>query len=111
MTYKQIKDIVEEIGLPYAYDHFGEGDSPAVPFVVFVLPGRDDFLADNKPYVKVTTLTIELYTDYKDPELENRIDNVLESHEIIYDKSETWIVAEKLYQVNYEMEVIYDVND
>ena len=31
MTYKEIKGIVEEIGLPYAYDHFAEGDSPDAP--------------------------------------------------------------------------------
>lgn len=110
MTYKQIKDIVEEIGLPYAYDHFGEGDNPSVPFVVFILPGRDDFLADNKPYVKVTTLTIELYTDYKDPGLEDRIDNVLESHGLIYDKNESWIVSEKLFETVYNSEVIYNAN-
>lgn len=110
MTYEEIVNIVEETGLPSAYDHFAEGDAPDPPFLVFMLPGRDDFLADDKPYVKVTTLTFELYTEYKDPELEERIEAVLEAHEIIYDKYETWINSEKLYEVNYEMEVIYNAD-
>ena len=110
MTYEEIVNMIDETGLPNAYDHFAEGDAPASPYIAFILPGRDDFLADNKPYVKVTTLTLELYTEYKDPELEDRIDAVLESHEIIYDKSETWINSEKLYEVIYEMEVIYNAD-
>ena len=110
MTYEEIVNMIEETGLPSAYDHFAEGDAPEPPYIVFMLPGRDDFLADNIPYVKVTTLTIELYTEYKDPELENRIEAVLEAHGTIYDKFETWISSEKLYEVNYEMEVIYNVD-
>lgn len=110
MTYEEIVNIVEETGLPNAYDHFAEGDAPDPPYIVFMLPGRDDFLADNKPYVKVTMLTLELYTEYKDPEREEQIEAVLESHEIIYDKSETWISSEKLYEVIYEMEVIYNAD-
>lgn len=110
MTYEEIVNIVEETGLPNAYDHFAEGDAPDPPYIVFILPGRDDFLADNMLYVKVTTLTLELYTEYKDPELEDRIEAVLETRGIIYDKFETWISSEKLYEVNYEMEVIYNAD-
>lgn len=109
MTYKDIMDMVVESGIPYAYDHFAENDAPNPPYIVFMLPGRDDFLADDSHYIKVTTLTFELYTEYKDPELENRIDSVLESHGVIYYKSEVWIDSEKLYEVRYEMEVIYNV--
>ena len=110
MTYEEIVNMIDETGLPNAYDHFAEGDSPAPPYIAFMLPGRDDFLADNKPYVKVTMLTLELYMEYKDPECEEQIEAVLESHEIIYDKSETWISSEKLYEVIYEMEVIYNAD-
>ena len=109
MTHEEILAMVNETKLTNAYDHFAEDGAPDPPYLVFLLPGRDDFLADNKAYLKVTTLTLELYTEYKDPDTEEQIEAVLESHEIIYDKSEVWIDSEKLYQVTYEMEVIYNV--
>ena len=28
MTHEEVKALVEEMGLPYAYDHFAEGESP-----------------------------------------------------------------------------------
>ena len=28
MTYEQIAEMMEEMGLPFAYHHFAEGDSP-----------------------------------------------------------------------------------
>ena len=31
MTYEQIAEMMEEIGLPFAYHHFAEGESPAPP--------------------------------------------------------------------------------
>ena len=44
MTYDEIVAMVEEIGLPNAYDHFAEGESPPPPFVIFLLPGTDNFM-------------------------------------------------------------------
>jgi len=33
MTHAEVKAMVEEMGLPYAYDHFAEGESPDPPFI------------------------------------------------------------------------------
>ena len=40
MTYEQINEIMEEMGLPFAYHHFAEGESPAPPFLLFFVTGR-----------------------------------------------------------------------
>ena len=108
MTYDEIKAMVEEIELPGAYDHFAEGESPPPPFVLFLLPGTDNFMADNEVYEHVTEVSIELYTDLKMPPLERRVERVLKAHEIPWDKSEVWIEDEKMYEVRYEFEVLYD---
>lgn len=91
--------------LPFAYDHFAEGQSPEPPFVVFLYPESRNFAADGIAYYKKKKLHIELYTDYKSVELEERIETVLERHGIFYGKSEVWIESERLYEVLYEMEV------
>ena len=39
MTYDDVITMLEEAGLPLAYDHFAEGESPDPPFLVFLYPG------------------------------------------------------------------------
>ena len=36
MTYEQIAEMMEEMGLPFAYHHFAEDESPAPPFCCFI---------------------------------------------------------------------------
>ena len=97
--------IMGEIDIPSAYDHFAEGEAPDPPFVVFLLPGSDNFSADGAVYFKLNRLSIELYTDRKDPDVEARVESVLDLHRLFYQKSEVWIEEERLYEVLYEMEV------
>ncbi len=56
-------------------------------------------------YMEFSNLSIELYTDEKNPELEDRVEAVLNSHELFWNKSEVWIESEKLYEVLYQMTV------
>ena len=99
--------MLEEMRLPFAYHHFAEGESPEPPFVCYLLPGSKNFGADGKVYYKINEVHIELYTDLKDLAVEQQLEDVLDEHGIFYNKSETWIESEKLYEVLYtfEMEV------
>lgn len=56
-------------------------------------------------YAEFSNLCIELYTDEKDPELEDRVEAVLNAHELFWNKSEVWIESERLYEVLYQMTV------
>ena len=97
--------IVEAIGIPYAYDHFAEGESPNPPFICYLLPGSDNFAADGRVYYKINDVHIELYTDHKNTELELKVEEVLDRYNIFYNKSEVWIDSEKLYEVLYQFEM------
>ena len=103
----ELMEIMKETGLPFAYDHFAEGESPNPPFITFLLPGSNNFAADGKVYKKINEVHIELYTDEKNPETEALVEDVLDDHEIFYEKTEVWIESEKLYEVmfSFEMEV------
>ena len=105
MTHKEVIKLMESIGLPCAYDHFVEGESPDPPFLVYLYPRSDNFAADGMVYFKANRLNIELYTDLKDVELEETVEAVLDKHGIFYEKSEVWIESENLYEVLYQMEV------
>jgi hypothetical protein len=105
MTHEEVVELVKEMGLPFAYDHFVEGESPDPPFLCFLYPKEDEFGADNIVYHSFSQLDIEVYTDRKEPELEKKVEAVLTAHEIFYHKSEAWIEEEKMYEVLYEMTV------
>ena len=97
--------LLEETGIPFAYDHFAEGESPDPPFICYLLPQSDHFSADGKVYLKVSSVNIELYTDSKDLAVEQTLEAVLDTHGIFYDKTEVWIESEKLYEVLYSFEM------
>ena len=105
MTYEEVMTIAQEIDLPFAYDHFAEGESPDPPFLIFLFPASDNFAADGQVYFKINELHFELYTDRKQPDIEAQVEAVFDQHCLFYDKSEVWIPEEKLYEVLYEMEV------
>lgn len=96
--------IMNEVGIPFAYDHFAEGESPDPPFICYLLSGSDNFAADGRVYFKINDVNIELYTDTKDLSAEQKLEDVLDKYDIFYEKSETWIDSEKLYEVLYQFE-------
>ncbi len=106
MTYKEIATMVESIGLPYAYRFFPEKQVPALPYIVFYYPNNDDFSADNINYVPKVNLNIELYTKSKDIEVEESVEAVLEQNGFFYDKTESYLPTEHMYEVLYEMQFI-----
>ena len=66
--------------------------------------------ADGRDFFKIDRIHVELYTDRKDPVLENSVETVLDRHGIFYNKSEVWIDSEKLYEVLYQFE-LEGIND
>jgi len=105
MSHEEVMEMLSELNIPYAYDHFAEGEAPEPPFICFLFPGSDNFSADNVVYAAFEELHIELYTDEKDPELEEQVENLLAGHELFWQKTEVWIESEKLYEVLYRMTV------
>lgn len=100
----KLLQMLKNTGLPFAYDHFAEGEAVDPPFLCYLLPGSHNFAADGKVYHKVSIVHLELYTDEKNPSLEQTLEAVLDASEVFYDKTEVWIGSEKLYEVLYTFE-------
>lgn len=105
MTIEQIAAMLQETGIPFAYDHFAEGESPEPPFICYLLPGSDNFAADGRVYFKINEVRIELYTDKRDVSVEKQVEDALDDRGIFYNKSEVWISEERLYEVLYSFDV------
>lgn len=105
MRIEELAAMLQEMDIPFAYDHFAEGESPEPPFICYLLPGSDNFAADGRVYFRINEVRIELYSDSKDMGLESKVEAVLDSHGIFYNKLEVWIQSEKLYEILYSFEV------
>ena len=105
MTFQEISQMIDSIGLPYNYYQFEENSAPALPYVLFYYPQRTDVIADNKNYALKTALNVELCTEEKDFATEASVEAVFIAKDIPFTKTETYIDSEKMYMILYEMEV------
>lgn len=106
MTFQEVNNMVESIGLPYAYFQFPEKTGQAPPFICFFYTNSDDLFADNSNYQDIRRLNIELYTSTKDFALEKTIEDTLKLNGFSYYREENFIETEKIWQIAYEMEVL-----
>lgn len=99
---QSLKTLLDQLKLPVAYNHFNTATTP--PFIVYRRNSSSNFGADNKVYKKVNNYYIELYTEYKDVDLESSLELLLDSADIFYEvESEDYIDTEQMYQVVYSI--------
>jgi hypothetical protein len=84
-----------------AYHHFTSPPTP--PYIVYLFSYSSNFGADNKVYDAEKNFQVELYTTKKDPTPEALIEGLFDANDIYWDKTETYIESEGLYQVLYEI--------
>lgn len=105
MSKNEMEAMLDEIGIPYSYHHFEVEDAVAPPFICWLTQGSSNFAADGEVYFQSAKLAIELYTDEKDFEKEEQVEQILLMHGIFWSKTELYIESERMYEVLYEMEV------
>ena len=108
MTFIELKDLIEGIGLPCAYYQFEKDTAKPPPFIVWFVSQDNDLLADDRNYQKIAHIIIELYTETKDFELEATVEAHLTEH-LSWSRAENFIEDEKLHQTVYETEVVIHV--
>lgn len=105
MTRKMIAEMLNSVGIPTAYYQFPEDSGQEPPFICFYYPNNIPLYADDQNYYGAEALTIELYTDNKDFDLEQAIEDVLTENDLPFIKREDYIGSEKMFQITYETEV------
>ena len=94
-------NLLKSTGLPVAYHHFKTPPEP--PYIVYLFAYSSNFGADNKVHKEIPNYQVELYTTIKDPANEKQIEELFDTNDIYWDKTETYIESEGLYQVLYEI--------
>ena len=59
MTKKEVPKMLQEMGLPFAYDHFAEGEKIDTPFMVYLYPRSNHFSADGVAFYKKESIQKE----------------------------------------------------
>lgn len=105
MTYEEIKAGLAAAGFPLVYYQWPINQAPALPYVVYYYPNRADDPADNVNYGLITALNVELYTKEKSFTDEAEMEEALTAMGLVWDKTETFLDSEQMYEVLYESEV------
>lgn len=103
MELKELVKILEKLEIPIAYNHFSTVQKP--PYLVYRVTSSNNFIADNKVYKKIRKVDLELYTENKNEELEQKLETILCENEMAFECFETYIESENVYQVIYEISI------
>lgn len=103
MTLEELRMRCEEQGFQYAYGKFDEEVEP--PHLVAITIEPNNFLADNKVYMKKEKIQLDYTYISKDIEMQNKIENEILS-DVVWNKTEeTYLSDEKIWQVSYFFEI------
>ena len=97
--------MIEVMGFPFAYLSFPIGEAPNLPYIVYYYRSSSNVAADDTVYQRVMALNIELYTPTKSFEAEATVEAVLDANNVVWDKTETYIDSENMYEVLYQTEI------
>lgn len=107
MEVSELNSILKSTGYPVAYTVFKT--TPKPPFIVFIETGTDNFFADTKTYKKISAWRVELYTNKKDLNAEKKVEAALA--DLCWNKSETYINDENVFENIYEFETVEVINN
>lgn len=103
MTLQDLKQRSEKAGFKYAYGQFKRATEP--PHLVAIATGTDNFMADNKVYLKNIPIQLDYTYLTKDIDMQNKIENEILG-DIAWNKSdETYLTDEEVWQVSYLFEI------
>lgn len=107
MTHAEFFTLLKTSGFPVAYHSWKiEGqEPPEPPYIVYLSTGSNNIGADNKVKVKFNWYLVELYTNKKDIGAEQALESVFDSASLFYNKTESYIESESLFQISYRFKL------
>ena len=101
MNLEDLSNELETIGVPVTYRQFEKDHAPDPPFIIFYDGEKIGFSADNIDYFTRLEVFIELYTDYKDEKLEEKIEKIFRSQNIRFESEAMYWDEERMHEVLY----------
>ncbi len=105
MEIKELKAFLEQLGLPVAITSFF--DEMPLPAIVLLPDGIESSGSDFAAELRRAKYQVELYTNEKDFDLEERLEALFDERGIHFEKYEAYIDEEAMYQCAYQIEFYY----
>lgn len=104
MSIEQMRAILEGVqgfAEKVTYWEWPIGESPALPFVCFFTNEDAEFAADNVTYYARPRFSVELYSKYRDPNLEARFEEAFRANDLFYSKEAVYLTDERCWETVY----------
>lgn len=109
MTEADLFNLLKKMEIPVAYNKFDinnsiyNGKEVKPPFILYKFETIDSFNADDKTYYYENNYVIDLVTEKKDLELEQKLETILNNNNIAFEKNEDYIETERIFQISYSI--------
>ena len=96
-----IDTIIEQIKEVVPIRYWVYRSKPPIPYAVYYEDVTENYTADNIVYLERTDYILELYTEKKDYEIENKIEQIFAANDTPWEKEESYIEKERLIMTAY----------
>lgn len=103
MTIKELYKQLKNLQLPVQYYMFQEGQAPTLPYIIYYNPTEQHANADNSTHLVNKDVIIEVYSDFKDITLEEKMRELFHNNKLTYTFQETYLKDERMYMVAYQI--------
>lgn len=111
INYSELKDVFNSKTLSI-YEYNVETDEIVdLPFIVYRATDGDFFQADGQNYIKFLSVTMGMFDQTMNCELQRKIESVLDEHSTYYDKSINFDEEQRIYTVSYTFDVFDDAEN
>lgn len=108
MTRAEFFNSIKDESYSTGYRSFSGESVPTLPWVLWYETNNIIEAADNMNQVDGSRVIIELYSNHKNPALNQKLEAKLEALGIVYSREETYNNDERVYITIYEMEVLFN---
>lgn len=102
MNLYDLKNVLEEVDIPVAYDHFDRKDPQMPPFLCYIETGSNETVADGVTYAVFPEVRVELYAARRDLELEKRVEDALTGAQLAWHRETDYLGGENMQMTTYD---------
>lgn len=103
MTLQELYRQLKKLQLPVQYYMFQEGQAPNLPYIIYYNPSEQHENADNATLHVSKDVIIEVYSEFKDLSLEDKLKELFDKNKLTYTFQETYLKDERMYMLAYQI--------
>lgn len=102
-TLQELYTQLKTLQLPVQYYMFQEGQAPNLPYIIYYNPSEQHENADNATLHISKDVIIEVYSEFKDLSLEDKLKQLFNKNKLTYTFQETYLKEERMYMLAYQI--------